>query len=161
MIEVKAPNLVDVSSLMLFIAGTIDNGNSHNWQKDLISRLQLPDFVTAINPRRDDWDSSWAQDYSDPKFKQQVDWELDYICMSDIVFFFIGKDSKSPISLMELGIASAARNRVIVFCEDGFYRKGNVDALCARFDLTTVKSWDEAVDSILWNVQDIQSCEYW
>lgn len=161
MIEVKATDNVDTSKLMIFLGGTIDNGNSYNWQKDLVERLrlELPDTVVAINPRRDDWNTNWKQDYSDPKFKQQVDWELFHLHISDIVFFFIGKNSKSPITLMELGVASVANDRVIVFCEEGFYRKGNVDAICETFELTTVKTWGEAVSSILWAVSDI-SCEY-
>jgi len=162
MIEVKAPNEVDVSNILVFLAGTIDNGNSHDWQKDLVDRLRLevPDSVTAINPRRNNWDPTWRQDYSDPKFKEQVDWELYYMNMSDIVFFYIGKGSKSPISLMELGIAAGVRDHVIVFCEEGYYRKGNVDAVCRMFELTTVKTWDEAVSSILWEISECNKCEF-
>lgn len=161
MIEVKAPNKVDTRKVMLFLAGTIDNGDSPNWQKHPVDRLQmdLNDSVVAINPRREDWDSTWKQEYSDPKFKQQVGWELYHITMSEVVFFFIGKDSKSPISLMELGLCHRKRN-VIVFCEEGFYRKGNVDAICCNYAIQQVDSWDKAVSAILWAVSDVSTCVY-
>ncbi len=47
--------------LNLFLAGTIDNGDSVNWQKALIDELNEYDTVHPImiyNPRREEWPSS-------------------------------------------------------------------------------------------------------
>lgn len=150
--EIKAPEHVVgllTPKASIFLAGTIDNGNSADWQANMVASLaDIPD-LDIYNPRRNNWDSTWKQDYSSPKFKGQVDWELEKIEFSDIVFFYIGKDSKSPISLMELGLVATSEDQiVIVFCEDGFYRKGNVDAICTRYELIQVNSWEEAVSLI-------------
>jgi hypothetical protein len=158
--EIKPPNLVAswaMGRASMFIAGTIDNGNSEDWQTKLVAALEHIPYIDLYNPRRDDWDSTWKQDYSDPKFKEQVDWELEHIELADIVFFFIGKDSKSPISLMELGLVARHEDQiVIVFCEDGFYRKGNVDAICEKYGLVKVDNWTDAINKITTIVED-----YW
>ena len=47
-----------VVPLNLFLGGTIDNGNSLDWQKTLVDELNLSDTVHPImiyNPRREDW----------------------------------------------------------------------------------------------------------
>jgi hypothetical protein len=42
-------------------------------------------------------------------------------------------DSKSPISLLELGLFKD--KSIFVVCPAGFYRNGNVDIVCDRYDI--------------------------
>ncbi len=133
--EIKSPNIgFNTNNTTIFFAGTIENGNSINWQKDLYDKLsKIESNITVFNPRRDNWDSSWEQSIKDVRFKEQVDWELYHIEISDLVIFYFHPGTMSPISLLELGICSQIDKQIIVCCPDGFYRKGNVDIVCDRY----------------------------
>lgn len=136
----KAPDRTQpmVSSKKIFLAGSIDMGEAEDWQATLTKNIEdlsekSTKNVTIFNPRRDDWDSSWEQDINNTQFYDQVTWELDRIDDSDLVIFYFGKDSKSPITLLELGKVSELKDKtVLVYCPKGFYRKGNVDITCHR-----------------------------
>lgn len=104
-------------------------GKADDWQAEVADALK--DYnVTLLNPRRDDWDSSWEQDINNPQFNEQVNWEMDGMNAADLILFFIGKKSKAPITLLELGLH--ASDDIMMCCEEGFYRKGNVDIVCKR-----------------------------
>ena len=55
--------------------------------------------------------------------------------------------TKSPISLLELGLF-ADKYKLIVYCPEGFWRKGNVDIVCKRYNVTQVNSLDELITEI-------------
>ncbi len=123
----------DRSYPSIFLGGTIDMGNSENWQKKLSESLLLNGY-NVFNPRREDYDSSWTQEFTNPQFSQQVNWELNAMDNSDIILFYFKKDSQSPITLLELGLY-ANSGKVLVVCEDGFWRKGNVDIVCSKYNI--------------------------
>src|SRR5262245_28107910 len=59
----------------VFLAGSIEMGAAEDWQA--IVQRGLDDLeVLVLNPRRDDWNASWVQSISDPRFREQVEWEL-------------------------------------------------------------------------------------
>lgn len=128
----------------VFLAGTIDMGSSEDWQTKLIGEFsQLP--VMFLNPRRANWDASWKQDISSPKFKGQVDWELDQQDAADIIVMYFAPESKSPITLLELGLAAQYPEKVIVACPEGFWRRGNVEIVCERFHIDFVNTYEDMV----------------
>jgi hypothetical protein len=53
----------------------------------------------------------------------------------------------SPISLLELGLHSKS-NKMVVMCPEGFWRKGNVDIVCEKYNIKQVKNIDELVEYI-------------
>ena len=116
----------------IFLAGTIEMGNSEDWQTKISELLSDKPF-TILNPRRVDWDSSWSQEFENPQFYQQVTWELNALDKADIIILYLLPDSKSPI-LLELGLY-AASGKLLVCCPKGFWRKGNVDIVCERFNI--------------------------
>ena len=59
----------------------------------------------------------------------QVEWELEGLELCDIIIMYFDSNTKSPISLLELGLF-AHKKKMIVFCPNGFWRKGNVDVVC-------------------------------
>lgn len=129
---VKAPNKVPQNyKFKIFLAGSIDMGAAENWQARLEQELSHLDIVIC-NPRRDDWDSSWTQSINDPKFNEQVTWELDNIASADMVLFYFDPKGQAPITLMELGYAIGKHKFCYVCCPDGFWRKGNVEMICHR-----------------------------
>ncbi len=139
---IKAPNPVLLSNelcTITFLAGSIEMGQAENWQEEvteaLLERWKSPDYEDIIlNPRRDDWDSSWTQSIYNDQFKKQVDWELSGLEKSARIIFYFAKGTKSPISLMELGLVSTLKNKsVIVYCDPDFWRRGNIEIMCERY----------------------------
>jgi Nucleoside 2-deoxyribosyltransferase like len=104
--------------------------------------------LNFLNPRRDDWDSSWEQKASNPQFSKQVNWELDALEYSDIIVFYFDPKTQSPITLMELGLFASYNlgcKPMVVCCPDGFWRKGNVEIVCSRFGINVLNTFDELV----------------
>jgi len=60
---VRAPDAYDDTyKISLFMGGSIDMGEAEDWQTRLEKDLDIFDDLILLNPRRDDWDSSWVQD---------------------------------------------------------------------------------------------------
>lgn len=152
MIEIKAPN--DFTSHLLssrpsiFLAGSIEMGMAEDWQKKVVDGLKDVN-CTILNPRRDDWDPTWVQSKDNPKFREQVEWELNGIESANALFFYFDPNTKSPITLMELGLVAASNHQFCyVCCPEGFWRKGNVDMVCERNDIMMFESLDAAIEYI-------------
>jgi hypothetical protein len=132
----------------VFLAGSIEMGAAIDWQAQI--QKDLADLsITIYNPRRDEWDSSWEQRESNPQFNHQVNWEMNRLEEADIIFLYFSPETKSPISLLELGVHSADRpNKLIVCCPDGFWRKGNVEIVCSRNSIPLFNTLKEATASL-------------
>lgn len=140
----KKPALMELPSY--FLAGTIDMGNSEDWQAIAMARLKFRASV-IYNPRRENWDSSWAQEIDSPQFNTQVNWELEHIDAADRVIMYFADTSKSPISLLELGLIAASNpEKLYVVCPEGFWRKGNVDIVCNKYGVKMFESLDVLFD---------------
>lgn len=142
MIEIKPPNFFPSQARNVFLAGSIEMGVAEQWQSRLAAMLEDVD-CTLLNPRRDDWDSSWEQLIDNPKFREQVNWELRGLESSDIIVFYFDPNTMSPITLMELGYAAGLQADVVVCCPEGFWRKGNVDILGVRCGFHTVNKLED------------------
>lgn len=133
---VSPERLTTPTGRMVFLAGSIEMGLAEDWQKGLAQRLLAVDPTLVVaNPRRANWDSSWAQSIGNPPFNEQVTWELDHLERSDLVVFHFQPGTQSPITLLELGKHLArpdAAQSTLVSCPEGFWRKGNVDIVCHR-----------------------------
>lgn len=131
----------------VFLAGSIEMGKAVDWQKNLESMLSKKEgFI--FNPRRDDWDSTWEQTPENENFYGQVSWELLALEISEVIAFYFDPETKSPISLMELGLHAASK-KAIVCCPDGFWRKGNVQIVCERYGIQVVNTLPELGAKIL------------
>lgn len=131
---IKAPNNITIfnSKPSIFLAGSIEMGNAENWQEELTKYFEK-DF-NIFNPRRDDWDSSWIQSIDNPQFYEQVSWELNALEKADLIIMYFDPNTKSPISLLELGLYATSK-KLHVICPEGFWRKGNVDIVCQKYDI--------------------------
>jgi len=114
-------------------------GHAEEWQTQWAERHNNKK-ITFLNPRRKEWDASWKQSINEPKFKQQVDWELDGLEYANEVWFYLKGGSMSPISLMELGYVAAFKlispySGVYVVCDKNFWRRGNVEIICDRVNI--------------------------
>lgn len=129
----------------IFLAGSIEMGRAQDWQAAIALELEaFSERAVLLNPRRDDWDSSWEQRRENATFHEQVTWEMDMLERCDTIFFYFAPGTKSPISLLELGL-HAASGKVLVCCPEGFWRKGNVDIVCERFGIPCVEDFDQGV----------------
>ena len=116
-------------------------GAAIDWQQQLSDALNDLDII-LLNPRRLSWDNSWKQSIDNPLFKEQVEWELDGLDRVTCIAMFLSAASKAPISLLELGLY-AASGRLLMACEPGFWRRGNVEVVCARYNIPLYSSLSE------------------
>ena len=130
----------------LFLAGTIDNGASVDWQAQVSEALSdLPG--TILNPRRDSWDPTWEQSIHNKPFKEQVEWELQGLEEADVIMIYFAPGSKSPISLLELGLFAHSR-RMLVCAPEGFWRKGNIEVVCERYKIPRFEHLQDLIEEI-------------
>jgi hypothetical protein len=130
----------------IFLAGTIEMGNSKNWQEEVC--LALTDKPYNIyNPRRDDWDASWKPDRSDFQFNEQVNWELDALEQSDLVIMNFLPGSRSPVTLIEFGLL-AKTNKLMVCCHRAFWRSGNIHVVCEKYKAPLFEDLEELLLNI-------------
>jgi hypothetical protein len=144
----KPPARVELApdTRAVFLAGSIEMGVATDWQEALIRALADRD-VAVLNPRRDAWDASWRQAIDNPQFREQVEWELDGLDRADVIAMWFAPDTKAPITLLELGL-HARGGKLVVGCPDGYWRKGNVEVVCARFGAPLIDRWDAFVAAI-------------
>jgi hypothetical protein len=129
----------------VFLAGSIEMGAAPDWQTELTRALGVD--ATFLDPRRAEWDSSWRQSIDEPQFRGQVEWELDGLERADVIAMWFVPETKSPITLLELGLF-ARSGKIVVGCPDGFWRRGNVEVVCARFGAPLVAEWDAFVAAV-------------
>lgn len=138
----------------VFLAGSIEMGLAEDWQKRVENEL-ADCKVTAFNPRRDDWDSSWTQEQSNSQFNLQVNWEMNRLDECDIMFMYFSPETKSPISLLELG-SYGPRKQSVVCCPPGFWRRGNVEIFCTRHNIPMFDTLDEAIGALRTKIQQLE-----
>jgi hypothetical protein len=145
MIVLKPPTPLEVPAAdrVVFLAGSIEQGAAEAWQARLTAALD-PEHLVVLNPRRDEWDASWRQSIDEPKFRDQVMWELDGLERADVIAMWFAPETKSPITLLELGL-HVRGGKLVVGCPEGFWRRGNLEVVCARFDVPLLATWDAFV----------------
>jgi len=141
---------IEEKGIKIFLAGTIEMGNSEDWQQKVIDDFQhiyKEKEIIVLNPRRVNWDSSWIQSIENKQFSDQVNWELDALEKSDFIIMFFDKNSKSPISMLELGLFADSK-KMLVCCEEGFWRKGNIDIVCKRKGIPTFENMEQLTTAL-------------
>jgi len=151
---IKPPQRVDLKAIKgkkVFLASSINQGKTEPWADKLAKHFD--DTNTCFfNPLRDNWDADMEQTINNPQFSEQVNWELDHLLKSDITVFFIDKEGESPISIGEVYLMSllnaSGKCKVIVCCEKGFWRRGNIEIMCYRFKMPLVETIEELIDKL-------------
>jgi hypothetical protein len=147
----KPPHRPD-RALSIFLAGSIEMGKAEDWQERVTNFLQTSLDGTSIdiyNPRRDHWDASWEQVSTNPQFNEQVMWELELLEQADIKAFYFDPETKSPVTMLELGLMLAkAPQRCVVCSPYGFWRRGNLDITCQRAGVELHEDMNEFLHGI-------------
>ncbi|KAH6953758.1 hypothetical protein BKA56DRAFT_638360 [Ilyonectria sp. MPI-CAGE-AT-0026] len=133
--------------LSIFLAGTTSATGEPDWRRRLIYSLGSH-AVTILNPSRNDWDRTWTEDFSDARWVDQVQWELDMLEAADIIVILFHGVTLAPISLAELGM-SAKSGRAIACALDGYKKKGYVEAMCRKYECTFVRSEEELERAVI------------
>lgn len=141
---IKPPQALEVTSPSIFLAGSIELDKAELWQ-DRVCEALADSAITILNPRRDSWDASWPQEMTFAPFREQVEWELEALELADMILLYFDPATKSPISLLELGLHARSK-KMAVCCPAGFWRKGNVDIVCARYGVLQVGTLADLVN---------------
>jgi hypothetical protein len=146
--EIKPPYPISTrkNSPSVFLAGSIEMGVAEDWQSKIVNTFSYSDII-FFNPRRGEWDASWEQKIESAPFYQQVNWEMNALDKADFIIMYFVPDTKSPISLLELGLY-ANSGKIVVCCPEGFWRKGNVEAVCEKYDIRMLDSLDDVIQYI-------------
>jgi hypothetical protein len=161
-IEIQAPKSFSKyfshNYITIFAGGSIEMDMAKPWQRRLVSAFKDYDDVVIINPRRTSWNNSWKQVAKDKNFRKQVEWELTGLEDCDLAIMYFDPATKSPISLLELGLfgtrsrwnpdTKKTLSKMHVVCPAPFWRKGNVDIVCERYDIPAFKTLGAAVKAI-------------
>lgn len=138
-----APIILSPGERSIFLAGSIEMGRAEPWQAAVEQALaDLP--VAILNPRRDAWDATWEQSINHADFRGQVEWELDGLERADVVAMYFAPATKAPITLLELGLV-ARSGRLIVCSPVGFWRRGNIEVTCSRYEVPLVEELSQLV----------------
>ncbi|KAF1836575.1 hypothetical protein BDW02DRAFT_566839 [Decorospora gaudefroyi] len=130
----------------VFAAGSIEMGAAVQWQKHMAVLLSpLP--ITVCNPRRGHWDPNITPEAKDADFNAQVQWELGALEQADVICFFFDHTTKSPVTMLELGLW-AASDKVVVCCDKRFWKQGNVEIVCNRYSVPLVRTFADLVPEI-------------
>ena len=142
-----APLAIPDRARVVFLAGSIEMGAAEDWQSTLTAALGDRELM-ALNPRRDEWDGSWRQSIDEPKFREQVEWELDGLDRADVIAMWFAGGTKSPITLLELGL-HARGGKLIIGCPPEFWRRGNIEVVAARCGIQLHATWDAFKHAVL------------
>jgi hypothetical protein len=140
----------------VFLAGSIEMGKAVEWQT-LIEKEFEGSGINTLNPRRDDWDSSWVQDPTPgTKFHEQVTWELTGLENSDMIVFYFDPKTQSPVTLLELGkcLENNEDKLIFVCCSPEYFRYGNVKIMCDReFERKSLILFSENFDDLVSDIR--------
>lgn len=146
MIVVKPPQSLSLHSkrgvISIFLAGSIEMGIAEDWQSKVEKYFENKPMYQIFNPRRDHWDSEQAKEFENPQFFQQVSWELNALDKADMIILNLSSETKSPISLLELGLY-ANSGKISVVCPKDFWRSGNVEFICEKFGIPLFRNLDD------------------
>lgn len=73
---------------------------------------------------------------------------------ADVVAMYFGPEAKGPITLLELGLV-ARKERVVVCCPGGYWKRGNVLVVCQRLGVKVVNTLEELTSGVLDALKEI------
>ena len=131
----------------IFLAGSIEQGKAVDWQESAFEYFKDYD-VEIFNPRRSVWNAELEQNIQSKEFVRQVTWEQKKLELSDIVLVHFADETLSPISMHELGLLAKAGKKVVVSCNEKFWRQGNMQISCILNNIPLYNSLGSALAHI-------------
>jgi hypothetical protein len=145
---IYAPKFIDPKNTKkkLFLAGSIENGLAEQWQQIVAAELSASENLLLLNPRRPEWNINTEGS----ELEEQISWELFGLEIADGIFFYFDPNTKSPITLLELGLCLNSTNvkPMFVVCPDGYFRKTNVVTTVERYGQTVYNTLEDALTAV-------------
>lgn len=143
---VQCPEIYDGSGpkdVVIFIAGGISG--CPDWQKEMVERFKGVENLVLLNPRRADFNMD-----NPGMTVEQIKWEYDHLNTSDAVIFWFPFHTLCPITLFELGVASALDQVIFVGCHPAYKRLLDVREQLAlsRPDVTVHSDFNSIVTDV-------------
>jgi hypothetical protein len=91
-------------------------------------------------------------------FHEQVKWELDGQDSADVIVYYFDGNTKSPITLMELGLYindTDVYHKIHVFCTKDFWRYGNVKMVCDKWKVPVYEDETIFIESIKQSIKEL------
>jgi len=63
-----------------------------------------------------------------------------------LILMYFAPTTKAPITLLELGLG-ARSGKLIVCCPEGYWRRGNVEIVCARYGIPMAKDLEALIQA--------------
>jgi hypothetical protein len=73
-----------------------------------------------------------------------VEWELTGLEVATVIAMYFAPQTRAPVTLLEFGLC-ARGGRLVVCCPPGYWRRGNVEVVCARYGVQMVESLPDLV----------------
>ncbi len=67
---------------------------------------------------------------------------------ADVIAIYYGPHANAPISLMELGLFAKSK-KCVVACPNGYWKRGNVQIVCAKYGIEIVDGVDGLAKGVL------------
>jgi hypothetical protein len=123
----------------VFLAGAIDMGAAIDWQRYVINNAQGYENLVLFNPRR--------ANFTPKTLDGQIRWELKYLDAATMIFMWLPKDSKAPVSMLEAGLFWHS-GKLVIGAEDGFYRQRNLELTAEHYKILLHNNLDEMISCI-------------
>lgn len=121
----------------VFLAGSIDFKSSSNWREEVICKVNHE--VIFFDPTNHEHDT-----LDDSEMKNQINWELEALELSNKILLNFLPNYESPISLVELGLYTFTR-KLIVVCPKQFHKYRYVSVLCERYNIPFFLNLNDAI----------------
>ena len=74
---------------------------------------------------------------------------MDHARIADIIVFYFAGEPKvlQPITLLELGLY-ADTGKAVVYCPKGFWKRGNVQIVCQRYNIEMCETLEELGENV-------------
>jgi hypothetical protein len=141
-----APLQIPEGQASVFLAGSIEMGQAEDWQTMVAESMADLDVV-LLNPRRDAWGATWVQSIDNPQFREQVEWELEAQERASLIAMYFAPATKAPVTLLELGLCARSR-KAVVCCPEGYWRRGNVEVVCRRYQVPLVSELTDLIRAV-------------
>lgn len=163
-------------SIKLYLGGTMDFGSSNNdWQQKFIEGLtKLTDPLKGLLMYKN---TSWiifnphvppqnplAPTLDNPEFVSTMQWRMQMMDISDVVFINIMNKSTSPIPILEFG-SLLTSGKMVVRCGEQHQIYSQIRLYCEKYNVplltgkTSVKDVLLAMGSYTQKFQELQSLQ--
>jgi hypothetical protein len=77
---------------------------------------------------------------------------------ADLVICYFAADGLSAVSMLEFGLGVAKLQRegkgsMLVCCEPGYVRRGNIQVVCARYGIRLLEGLDGLEEEVKYNLE--------